>query len=216
MKLGKRILMTKKKKKMMMMMMKTHQTIIRVPTTQIAPKLLLFLVMTVNHLFDCFIKILFFLLMHFKSILESSTEQQAPPNLINYQGSLEEGNKITTHINPDGLNQDAFFEGEIEVITREAFLRNVSLANKHLCLVIDNPNLPAYIHTKVQGAIVMLRADEEKVNSGEALPLDSNIKIGNAALVLKRKRPKKQKGTNSKRIFVAEPDTVVGPKLPPM
>ncbi|CAH7674257.1 hypothetical protein PPACK8108_LOCUS9167 [Phakopsora pachyrhizi] len=36
----------------------------------------------------------------------------ASPNLINYQGNFDKGNKIPTQINPERLNQDPFFEGE--------------------------------------------------------------------------------------------------------
>ncbi|KAI8454440.1 hypothetical protein BY996DRAFT_7096531 [Phakopsora pachyrhizi] len=57
------------------------------------------------------------------------------------------------------------------------------VANRHLCLVIDNPSLPSYIQGKVKEAIDLLRADKGKVISGQPLPLDSNIKIGNAALL---------------------------------
>ncbi|CAH7670683.1 hypothetical protein PPACK8108_LOCUS5404 [Phakopsora pachyrhizi] len=61
----------------------------------------------------------------------------------------------------------------------------------------DNPSLPSYIQGKVKEAIDLLRADEEKVISGQPLPLDSNIKIGNAALLRKRKRPKNKKQANN-------------------
>ncbi|KAI8450200.1 hypothetical protein BY996DRAFT_7402091, partial [Phakopsora pachyrhizi] len=80
-------------------------------------------------------------------------------------------------------SQDAIFDGEIEVITKEPFLKNITVANRHLCLVIDNPSLPSYIQVKVKEAIDLLGADKEKVISGQPLPLDSNIKIGNAALL---------------------------------
>ncbi|KAI8453691.1 hypothetical protein BY996DRAFT_7140784 [Phakopsora pachyrhizi] len=76
----------------------------------------------------------------------------------------------------EASSQDAIFDGEIEVITKEAFLKNITVANRHLCLVIDNPS-------KVKEAIDLLHADEERVISGQPLPLDSNIKIGNAALL---------------------------------
>ncbi|KAI8448332.1 hypothetical protein BY996DRAFT_7602499 [Phakopsora pachyrhizi] len=96
----------------------------------------------------------------------------------------------------EASSQDAIFDGEIEVITKEAFLKTIILANRHLCLVIDNPSLPFYIQGKVKEAIDLLRADEEKVISGQPLPLDSNIKIGNAALHRKRKTPKNKKQAN--------------------
>ncbi|KAI8455492.1 hypothetical protein BY996DRAFT_7029340 [Phakopsora pachyrhizi] len=106
--------------------------------------------------------------------------------------------------------QDAIFDGEIEVITKEAFLKNIVVANRHLCLVIDNPSLPSYIRGKVKEAIDLLRADEEKVISGQPLPLDSNIKIGNAALLRKRKRPKNKKVIKNKKTFTAAPETSLG------
>ncbi|KAI8455078.1 hypothetical protein BY996DRAFT_7054421, partial [Phakopsora pachyrhizi] len=83
----------------------------------------------------------------------------------------------------EASSQDAIFDGEIEVITKEAFLKNITVANIHLCLLIDNLSLPSYIHGIVKEAIDLLRPDEEKVISGQPLPLDSNIKIGNAALL---------------------------------
>ncbi|CAH7687551.1 hypothetical protein PPACK8108_LOCUS22351 [Phakopsora pachyrhizi] len=110
----------------------------------------------------------------------------------------------------EASSQDAIFDGEIEVITKEAFLKNITVANRHLCLVIDNPSLPSYIQGKVKEAIDLLRADEEKVISGQPLPLDSNIKIGNAALLRKRKRPKNKKQANnaeSKANLMHIPDT---------
>ncbi|KAI8458455.1 hypothetical protein BY996DRAFT_8406859 [Phakopsora pachyrhizi] len=110
----------------------------------------------------------------------------------------------------EASSQDAIFDGEIEVITKEAFLKNITVANRHLCLVIDNPSLPSYIQSKVKEAIDLLCADEEKVISGQPLPLDSNIKIGNAALLCKRKRPKKKKVLKNKKTFTAAPETSSG------
>ncbi|CAH7688908.1 hypothetical protein PPACK8108_LOCUS23947 [Phakopsora pachyrhizi] len=121
----------------------------------------------------------------------------ANPNLKNYQGTLTKSETNPVDINMEASSQDAIFDGEIEVITKEAFLKNIMVANRHLCLVIDNPSLPSYIQGKVKEAIDLLRADEEKVISGQPLPLDSNIKIGNAALLRKRKRPKNKKQANN-------------------
>ncbi|CAH7675634.1 hypothetical protein PPACK8108_LOCUS10666 [Phakopsora pachyrhizi] len=123
----------------------------------------------------------------------SVNQQLANPNLKNYQGTLTESETNPIDINMEASSQDAIFDGEIEVITKEAFLKNITVANRHLCLVIDNPSLPSYIQGKVKEAIDLLCADEEKVISGQPLPLDSNIKIGNAALLRKRKRPKNKK-----------------------
>ncbi|CAH7686454.1 expressed protein [Phakopsora pachyrhizi] len=110
----------------------------------------------------------------------------------------------------EASSQDAIFDGEIEVITKEAFLKNITVANRHLCLVIDNPSLPSYIQGKVKEAIDLLCADKEKVISGQPLPLDSNIKIGNAALLRKRKRPKNKKVIKNKKTFTAAPETSLG------
>ncbi|KAI8457792.1 hypothetical protein BY996DRAFT_6886244 [Phakopsora pachyrhizi] len=110
----------------------------------------------------------------------------------------------------EASSQDAIFDGEIEFITKEAFLKNITVANRHLCLVIDNPSLPSYIRGKVKEAIDLLHADEEKVISGQPLPLDSNIKIGNAALLRKRKRPKNKKVIKNKKTFTAAPETSSG------
>ncbi|KAI8450341.1 hypothetical protein BY996DRAFT_7389555 [Phakopsora pachyrhizi] len=102
----------------------------------------------------------------------------------------------------EASSQDAIFDGEIEVITKEAFLKNITVANRHLCLVINNPSLPSYIQGKVKEAIDLLRADEEKVISGQPLPLDSNIKIGNAALL---PAPETSLGIESNIITVNNP-----------
>ncbi|KAI8453125.1 hypothetical protein BY996DRAFT_7179480 [Phakopsora pachyrhizi] len=110
----------------------------------------------------------------------------------------------------EASSQDAIFDGEIEVITKEAFLKNITVANRHLCLAIDNPSLPFYIQGKVKEAIDLLCADEEKVISGQPLPLDSNIKIGNAAMLRKRKRPKNKKILKNKKTFTAAPETSSG------
>ncbi|KAI8443290.1 hypothetical protein BY996DRAFT_8278041 [Phakopsora pachyrhizi] len=110
----------------------------------------------------------------------------------------------------EASSQGAIFDGEIEVITKEAFLKNITVANRHLCLVIDNSSLHSYIQGKVKEAIDLLRSDEEKVISGQPLPLDSNIKIGNAALLHKRKRPKNKKVIKNKKTFTAAPKTSLG------
>ncbi|CAH7686529.1 expressed protein [Phakopsora pachyrhizi] len=110
----------------------------------------------------------------------------------------------------EATSQDAIFDGEIEFITKEAFLKNITVAIRHLCLVIDNTSIPSYIQGKVKEAIDLLHADEEKVISGQPLPLDSNIKIGNAALLRKRKRPKNKKVIKNKKTFTAAPETSSG------
>ncbi|CAH7668834.1 hypothetical protein PPACK8108_LOCUS3390 [Phakopsora pachyrhizi] len=140
----------------------------------------------------------------------SVNHQLANPNLKNYQGTLTKSETNPIDINMEASIQDAIFDGEIEFITKEAFLKNITVANRHLCLVIDNPSLPSYIQGKVKEAIDLLRADEEKVISGQPLPLDSNIKIGNAALLRKRKRPKNKKVIKNKKTFTAAPETSLG------
>ncbi|KAI8458538.1 hypothetical protein BY996DRAFT_6842865, partial [Phakopsora pachyrhizi] len=75
----------------------------------------------------------------------------------------------------------------------------------HLCLVIDSPSLPSYIRGKVKEAIDLLQ-----VISGQPLALDSNIKIGNAALLHKRKRPKNKKVIKNKKTLTAAPETSSG------
>ncbi|KAI8457215.1 hypothetical protein BY996DRAFT_6922355 [Phakopsora pachyrhizi] len=102
----------------------------------------------------------------------------------------------------EASSQDAIFDGEIEFITKEAFLKNITVANRHLCHVIDNPSFPSYIQGKVKEAIDLLHADKEKVISGQPLPLDSNIKIGNAALL---PAPETSSGLESNIITVNNP-----------
>ncbi|KAI8448430.1 hypothetical protein BY996DRAFT_6419754 [Phakopsora pachyrhizi] len=140
----------------------------------------------------------------------SVNQQLANPNLKNYEGTLTKSETNPIDINMEASSQDAIFDGEIEVITKEAFLKNITVANRQLCLVIDNPSLPSYIQGKVKEAIDLLCADEEKVISGQPLPLDSNIKIGNAALLRKRKRPKNKKVLKNKKTFTAAPETSLG------
>ncbi|KAI8454590.1 hypothetical protein BY996DRAFT_8686701 [Phakopsora pachyrhizi] len=137
-------------------------------------------------------------------------QQLANPNLKNYQGTLTKSETNPIDINMEASSQDAIFDGEIEVITKEAFLKNITVANRHLCLVIDNPSLPSYIQGKVKEAIDLLRSDVERVISGQPLPLDSNIKIGNAALLCKIKRPKNKKVIKNKKTFTAAPETSLG------
>ncbi|CAH7675803.1 hypothetical protein PPACK8108_LOCUS10862 [Phakopsora pachyrhizi] len=103
----------------------------------------------------------FSILLHLVSV----NPQLANPNLKNYQGTLTESETNPVDINMEASSQDAIFDGEIEVITKEAFLKNIKVANKHLCLVIDNPSLPSYIQGKVKEAIDLLRADEESMCS---------------------------------------------------
>ncbi|CAH7690208.1 hypothetical protein PPACK8108_LOCUS25480 [Phakopsora pachyrhizi] len=132
----------------------------------------------------------------------SVNHQLANPNLKNYQGTLTESETNPIDINMEASSQDAIFDGEIEVITKEAFLKNITVANRHLCLAIDNPSLPSYIQGKVKEAIDLLCADEEKVISGQPLPLDSNIKIGNAAML---PAPETSLGIESNIITVNNP-----------
>ncbi|KAI8458860.1 hypothetical protein BY996DRAFT_8554445 [Phakopsora pachyrhizi] len=123
------------------------------------------------------------------SVTMSDTQQQAPPNLKNYQGTSTKSETNPVDINMEA-NQDAIFEGEIEVITKEAFLK------KYNC--------------KVKEAIDLLCVDEEKVISGQPLTLDSSIKIGNTALLHKRKRPKNKNILKNKKPFIAAPETSSG------
>ncbi|CAH7675528.1 expressed protein, partial [Phakopsora pachyrhizi] len=126
------------------------------------------------------------------SVTMSDTQQHASPILNNYQVTSTESETNPVDINMEA-NQDPIFDGEMEVISKEAFLKNITVANRHLSLVIDNPSLSLYIQGKVKEAIDLLQVDEEKVMTGQPLPLDSNIKIGNNALLHKRKRPKTKK-----------------------
>ncbi|CAH7689065.1 hypothetical protein PPACK8108_LOCUS24124 [Phakopsora pachyrhizi] len=148
----------------------------------------------------------FSILLHLVSV----NQQLANPNLKNYQGTLTKSETNPININMEASSQNAIFDGEIEFITKEAFLKNITVANRHLFPVIDNPSLPSYIQGKVKEAIDLLHADEEKVISGQPLPLDSNIKIGNAALLCKRKRPKNKKVIKIKKTFTAAPETSSG------
>ncbi|CAH7675437.1 hypothetical protein PPACK8108_LOCUS10453 [Phakopsora pachyrhizi] len=91
----------------------------------------------------------------------SVNQQLATPNLKNYQGTLTKSETNPIDINMEASSQDAIFDGESEIITKEAFLKNITVANRHLCLVIDNPSLPPYIRGKVKEAIDLLHADEE-------------------------------------------------------
>ncbi|KAI8455273.1 hypothetical protein BY996DRAFT_6413279 [Phakopsora pachyrhizi] len=95
----------------------------------------------------------------------SVNQQLANPNLKNNQGTLTKSETNPIDINMEASSQDAIFDGEIEVITKEAFLKNITVANRHLCLVIDNASLPSYIQGKVKEAIDLLRADEESMCS---------------------------------------------------
>ncbi|KAI8456256.1 hypothetical protein BY996DRAFT_6412533 [Phakopsora pachyrhizi] len=52
--------------------------------------------------------------------------------------------------------------------------------------------------------------DANEVISGSTLPLDSNIKIGNAALLHKRKRSKNKMVLKNKKTFIAAPETLSG------
>ncbi|CAH7681280.1 hypothetical protein PPACK8108_LOCUS13866 [Phakopsora pachyrhizi] len=103
----------------------------------------------------------FSILLHLVSV----NHQLANPNLKNYQGTLTKSETNPIDINMEASSQDAIFDGEIEVITKEAFLKNITVANRHLSLVIDNPSLPSYIQGKVKEAINLLRADEESMCS---------------------------------------------------
>ncbi|CAH7690127.1 hypothetical protein PPACK8108_LOCUS25373 [Phakopsora pachyrhizi] len=103
----------------------------------------------------------FSILLHLVSV----NQQLANPNLKNYQGTLTESEINPIDINMEASSQDAIFDGEIEVITKEAFLKNIRVANRHLCLVIDNPSLPSYIQGKVKEAIDLLLSEEESMCS---------------------------------------------------
>ncbi|KAI8456281.1 hypothetical protein BY996DRAFT_6411918 [Phakopsora pachyrhizi] len=136
----------------------------------------------------------------------------------------------------EASSQDAIFYWEIEVITKEAFLENITVANRHLSLAIENPSFPSYIQGKINEAIDLLHVDEElcilfctcdkfckiynfsfhflllilEVISGQPLFLDSNMKIRNTALLHKRKRPKNKKVLKNKKTFIEAPKTSSG------
>ncbi|CAH7680104.1 hypothetical protein PPACK8108_LOCUS13321, partial [Phakopsora pachyrhizi] len=120
-------------------------------------------------------------------------------------GNIQNSNQINSpDINNENLeisNQDTFIKSRIKVITKKVFLENVALVNQQLSNVIDNPNIPTYIHGKVKKVIESLLADEQKVTSGEPLPLTSNIKIETPGLVNKRKLTKDNNKVK-KRILV--------------
>ncbi|KAI8443655.1 hypothetical protein BY996DRAFT_8515687, partial [Phakopsora pachyrhizi] len=67
----------------------------------------------------------------------SDTQQQTLPNLNNYQGTFTKSETNPVNINMEA-NKDPIFEGEIKVISKEAFLKNITVANRHLSLLIDN------------------------------------------------------------------------------
>ncbi|CAH7669650.1 hypothetical protein PPACK8108_LOCUS4295 [Phakopsora pachyrhizi] len=98
---------------------------------------------------------------------EEDEEEDNDANEVNTLVKNQRGSSVTNKldINMEASSQDAIFDGEIEVITKEAFLKNIMVANRHLCLVIDNPSLPSYIQGKVKEAIDLLRADEESMCS---------------------------------------------------
>ncbi|CAH7672924.1 hypothetical protein PPACK8108_LOCUS7761 [Phakopsora pachyrhizi] len=93
----------------------------------------------------------------------SVNQQLANPNLKNYQGTLTKSETYPIDINKEASSQDAIFDEGIEVITKETFLKNIMVPNRHFCLVIDNPSLPSYIQGKAKEAIDLLRADEESM-----------------------------------------------------
>ncbi|KAI8460743.1 hypothetical protein BY996DRAFT_6409154 [Phakopsora pachyrhizi] len=90
----------------------------------------------------------FSILLHLVSV----NQQLATPNLKNYQGTLTKSETNPIDINMEASSQDAIFDGESEIITKEAFLKNITVANRHLCLVIDNPSLPPYIREVISAA----------------------------------------------------------------
>ncbi|KAI8461326.1 hypothetical protein BY996DRAFT_8683336 [Phakopsora pachyrhizi] len=98
------------------------------------------------------------------SVTMSDTQQQTSPDLNNYQGTSTKSETNLVDLNMEA-NQDPISEGEIEIISKEAFLKNITMANRHLSLVIDNPSLLLYIQGKVKEAIDLLRVDEERMYS---------------------------------------------------
>ncbi|KAI8453928.1 hypothetical protein BY996DRAFT_6414302 [Phakopsora pachyrhizi] len=72
----------------------------------------------------------------------------ASPALKNYQGTLTKYEINPVDINMEASSQDAIFDWEIQVITKAAFLENITVANRNLSLVIDNPSLPSYIQAE--------------------------------------------------------------------
>ncbi|CAH7685936.1 hypothetical protein PPACK8108_LOCUS20539 [Phakopsora pachyrhizi] len=87
----------------------------------------------------------FSILLHLVSV----NQQLANPNLKNNQGTLTK-----SETNPIDINMEA-----------SSFFKNITVANRHLCLVIDNPLLPSYIQGKVKEVIDLLGADEESMCS---------------------------------------------------
>ncbi|CAH7684914.1 hypothetical protein PPACK8108_LOCUS19354 [Phakopsora pachyrhizi] len=115
----------------------------------------------------------------------------------------------------EASSQDAIFDGEIEVITKEAFLKNITVANRHLCLVIDNSSLPSYIRGKVKEAIDLLRADEESIESN--IITVNNPGIANSTQTVSNDQQAKiaESEANSMHIpDTQEPQSMTGVQIP--
>ncbi|CAH7682516.1 hypothetical protein PPACK8108_LOCUS15462 [Phakopsora pachyrhizi] len=92
---------------------------------------------------------------------EEDEEEDNDANEVNTFVKNQRGTSVTNK----SSSQDAIFDGENEVITKEAFLKNIMVANRNLSLFIDNSSLPFYIQGKVKEAIDLLHADEESMCS---------------------------------------------------
>ncbi|KAI8444753.1 hypothetical protein BY996DRAFT_8489021 [Phakopsora pachyrhizi] len=116
------------------------------------------------------------------SVTMSDTQQHASRILNNYQVTSTESETNPVDINMEA-NQDPIFYGEIEVISKEAFLKNITVANRHLSLVIDNPSLSLYIRGKVKEAIDLLRVDEETAPVSSSGPDNNVLMVENSGII---------------------------------
>ncbi|KAI8456360.1 hypothetical protein BY996DRAFT_6412466 [Phakopsora pachyrhizi] len=104
----------------------------------------------------------------------------SPSTFLNTStGCITEQNERQQDGNSNGNSEDNDDEEEDEDERKE------NDANEVNTLVKNQKAIS--VTSKVKEAIDLLRVDEEKVISGQPLPLDSNIKIGNTALLHKRK-----------------------------
>ncbi|KAI8449904.1 hypothetical protein BY996DRAFT_6417916 [Phakopsora pachyrhizi] len=132
------------------------------------------------------------------------------PTDDNSNGNSEH-NEDEDEVEEDEDEEEDNDANEVNILVKNQ--RGTSVTNKlSVNQQLANPNLKNYqgTLTKSDTNPIDINMKASKVISGQPLPLDSNIKIRNAALLRRGKRPKNKKVIKNKKPFTAAPEASLG------
>ncbi|MBW0473552.1 hypothetical protein O181_013267 [Austropuccinia psidii MF-1] len=109
----------------------------------------------------------------------------------------------------DAGQDDVIFNGEVEIMSKEQFVSNISQTILRLKKIQNDSKIPDYVHQKITEAMSLLKMDLNRVEVGESLPEGSQVVIGAPGKgIEKRPNINATKKTNKKHhTFEAARDT---------